>query len=517
MLKIQLLLIILACAHLGESYKILAMFPFPSKSHHHLSQGVVRALLKAGHEVTQVTPYPDKDLPSNLKQVHISALGMEDFTDRFNVTAVLNGEDPTSFSTLPKFIEVINRGVLTDQSVQKLLSDTTITFDVVISEWAFTDSYSGLGAIFNCPFIWFSTVEPHSMILGLIDESLNPSYVPNIRSSITPPFGFITRVKELLLQLTFTAFDLFYLTNYQTKVFDEVLVPHIVSRGRPVIPFSAVRYNASLILGNSDASLGLPVRLPQAYKTVGGYHIDPVVKPLPDDLKKLLDNAKNGLVYFSMGSILQSSELPEQLKKDFLDVLGSLNQTVLWKFEEVLPNLSPNVHIVKWAPQQSILAHPNCILFITHGGLLSTTEAVHFGKPIIGIPVFGDQFSNVDRAVRKGFALRVNLAYDMKDKLKVAIDEFLQSKRYTEKAKELSLIYHDRPVPPSKELVHWVEHVVKTRGAPHLRSPALDVPVYQKFYLDLVALILTVLYVLKKIFVKICCSKKIIDEKKKKN
>lgn len=67
------------------------------------------------------------------------------------------------------------------------------------------------------------------------------------------------------------------------------------------------------------------------------------------------------------------------------------------------------------------LAHPNCILFITHGGLLSTTEATHYGVPIIGIPVFADQFKNVDTAVLKGFATRVDLSYTMDEDIKAAI------------------------------------------------------------------------------------------------
>lgn len=70
-------------------------------------------------------------------------------------------------------------------------------------------------------------------------------------------------------------------------------------------------------------------------------------------------------------------------------------------------------------------AHPNCVLFITHGGLLSTTEAVHFGKPIIGIPVFADQFGNVDKAVRKGFARRVDLSYTMDKDLEVEVNEIV--------------------------------------------------------------------------------------------
>lgn len=68
-----------------------------------------------------------------------------------------------------------------------------------------------------------------------------------------------------------------------------------------------------------------------------------------------MDNAKHGVIYFSLGTMLQSSQIPSELKKGILDVLSELKQTVIWKFEEKLPNRPPNVHIVHWAPQQSIL------------------------------------------------------------------------------------------------------------------------------------------------------------------
>ncbi|GBP42156.1 UDP-glucuronosyltransferase 2B1 [Eumeta japonica] len=141
-----------------------------------------------------------------------------------------------------------------------------------------------------------------------------------------------------------------------------------------------------------------------------------------------------------------------------------------------------------------VLAHPNCILFITHGGLLSTTETVHFGVPIIGIPVFADQFINVDKSVSRGFAKRVDLSHETPKRLKVAISEVIGDPSYREKAKYLSLVYHDRPVPPGRLLVHWVEHAVKTRGAPHLRSRALSTPWHQKTYLDLAALVAVVTF-----------------------
>ena len=47
-------------------------------------------------------------------------------------------------------------------------------------------------------------------------------------------------------------------------------------------------------------------------------------------------------------------------------------------------------------------AHPNVKLFISHCGLLSTQEAIYHGKPVLGLPVFGDQPRNADKLKNQG-------------------------------------------------------------------------------------------------------------------
>lgn len=66
-------------------------------------------------------------------------------------------------------------------------------------------------------------------------------------------------------------------------------------------------------------------------------------------------------------------------------------------------------------------------MFITHGGQLSTTEAIHFGVPVVGIPVFGDQYVNMKSAEDKGFGISVKLAEDMADDILAAVREILNN------------------------------------------------------------------------------------------
>ncbi|XP_059051885.1 UDP-glycosyltransferase UGT5-like [Achroia grisella] len=493
-----LIILVNIIVYSSTGYKILVAFPVPSKSHAILGEGMVRHLLEAGHEVTYITPHPKKTAPPNLRQIDASAILQNMTGNPVSLKTLLRKEvDLRDTSFFHKILEKMNNAIFTNKNILKLLNDPNEQFDLFLGEWFFTELLSGFAAVFQCPYIWVSTVEPHWQITRFIDESLNPSYNSDILSTNSVPLSFYERVEELITQVKLTAMEKMYLNEKDEKTYTDIIGPLVAARGRTLPPYSDLIYNVSLILGNSHVSMGEATRLPQNYKPVGGYHIDANLTPLPEDLKKLLNEAKNGVIYFSMGSSLKSVDMPDDFKTGLLKLFGELKQTVIWKFEESLTNVPSNVHLVQWAPQQSILAHSNCILFITHGGLLSTTETIHFGKPIIGIPGFGDQFINVNRMVKKGFGVKVDLTFSLVEDLKLAIAEILSNPRYTKKVRELSLIYHDRPVPPGKELVHWVEHVIRTGGAPHLRSPALHVPFWQKLYLDLLVVIIVVLYATK--------------------
>ncbi|XP_068619917.1 UDP-glucosyltransferase 2-like [Battus philenor] len=517
-LCVLILTILLQC----ECYKILLVSPIPGKSHEMLGNGLAKHLVNAGHEVTLITSTPNKKPIKNLTEIFVGDTLDKTSDHMGNVTKIMNKEiDVFNMNLVTSVMRRYSVMTLQHSDIQKLISDPTQHFDVVIAEWMFNELYTALRVIFDCPFIWFSTTEPFWLVLMTIDDPPNPSYNQDILSTNTPPLDFIKRVQELFCQVNGILNYYFKWNPTQKEDYEKIIVPVLKRLGKQIPSFDEVKRNVSLMLGNSHVSLGQTIRLPQNYIPIAGFHIDNNVTPLTKDLKTIMDTAKHGVIYFSMGSNLKSKQMPSEIKKGLLDIFGKLKQTVIWKFEEDLPNRPNNVHIVQWAQQHSILAHPNCVLFITHGGYLSLTETIHFGVPIIGIPVFGDQFSNMVRAVEKGYAKKVDLSYSMVEDLKVAIYDILNDSRYKKRAKELSLVYHDRPVPPGKELVHWVEHVIRTGGAIHLRSPALDVAWYKKMYLDLAAVLLSGLIILEYFLIYIfkyllkLCSVTISKEKKR--
>lgn len=92
--------------------------------------------------------------------------------------------------------------------------------------------------------------------------------------------------------------------------YERLIVPQIEKRGRQAPPYSEVRNNVSLVLGNSHVSTGVSLALPQNYKPIGGYHIDEEIKPLPE-------------VFISLCITLNNSQV---LNSHFLDYDGLILQ-----------------------------------------------------------------------------------------------------------------------------------------------------------------------------------------------
>ena len=120
-----------------------------------------------------------------------------------------------------------------------------------------------------------------------------------------------------------------------------------------------------------------------------------------------LDKHKvNSVVYVSFGSVAAITET------DFFEIawgLANSNQPFLWVVRpgmisgsdwlELLPdgfleNLEGRGHVVKWAPQQEVLAHPAVGAFWTHSGWNSTLEGICEGVPMVCMPFFTDQTVN---------------------------------------------------------------------------------------------------------------------------
>jgi uncharacterized protein (TIGR00661 family) len=74
-------------------------------------------------------------------------------------------------------------------------------------------------------------------------------------------------------------------------------------------------------------------------------------------------------------------------------------------------------------PQTSII--PRADLVITHGGNNTTTEALHFGKPMVVLPLFWDQYDNAQRMQEIGCGVRLDTYRFEARELTGALDRLL--------------------------------------------------------------------------------------------
>lgn len=136
-----------------------------------------------------------------------------------------------------------------------------------------------------------------------------------------------------------------------------------------------------------------------------------------DDNYQLPEKVRNrpegsALIYLSLGS-LGSADVA--LMKRLVDVLGKTPHRFIVskgpQHDEF--DLADNMVGAEFLPQTTIINQVD--LVITHGGNNTTTESLHFGKPMIVLPLFWDQYDNAQRIHELGFGIRLD-TYSFTDK-----------------------------------------------------------------------------------------------------
>lgn len=313
------------------------------------------------------------------------------------------------------------RHTLQSQSVQELLKSNT-NFDVIVLEAFLNEALLGLGYYFNAPIVSFSPFGATKLTNDMVGSPASSAYVPHVTLSFTDKMSLGQRMINTLTLWGESAFvNLVYLPAHEKLLF-EFFGPDTPS-------VSSLQTNVSLVLLNTHFTLNYPKPYMSNMIEVGGLHIkSEQPNQLSPQLQRFLDEANDGFIYFSMGSIIKSSEMPSDKKEALRQAFNSLGQRVLWKSDtDENMEMAPNVMISKWLPQETVLAHRNLRLFITHGGLLSCMEAVYFGVPFIGIPIYGDQHLNVAKAVAAGYGLQLKFDNITQESVGWAIREIIQN------------------------------------------------------------------------------------------
>ncbi|XP_069703750.1 UDP-glycosyltransferase UGT5-like isoform X2 [Periplaneta americana] len=385
------------------------------------------------------------------------------------------------------------------QEFLKSHPNTQRSFDLVFLELSRYQCYYGLvHHVGSPPVIGIRSVGITAATLAAVGSPNNPSYFPDNYLPCSSHMTFFERVHNTALYLwnRFLWHTILLPTNELSMRYYFGLQPPSVWEAEN---------NVSLVMVNNHWSQSYPLPLMPSIIQLGNIHLQEKSKELPKDLKKFLDGATEGAIYFSLGTNVRSETMSPGKKIIFLSAFSLLSQRVLWKWEtDDMPGLSDNVKLAKWLPQQDVLAHPNMKLFITQGGLQSFHEATHYAVPMIGIPFICDQQHNVRKMVDAGVGLKVDYSTITNDSLVQAINKILHDPSFRENMKTFSAISKDVPNKPLDRAIWWTEYVIRHNGAKHLRSSSLDLAWYQYFLLDVLAvlliIVLSIFYLLYKMF-----------------
>ncbi|KYB27842.1 hypothetical protein TcasGA2_TC032756 [Tribolium castaneum] len=464
--------------------------PFPVKSHSILFETLLKRLAEKGHEVDYVTHFLSEKTPERYNELSIRG-SLPLFHNNFSVKAL---KDHSVYETI-KFVTT-SGGVDANSAIMKTavlqsLKNTTKQYDLIITHLFGSDAMLGFGHLFNAPIVSITTCAVLPWAHGRIANPDNPSYVPNFYTSFLPKMNLYERIENTILWIMTR---IWY--NYLTMAPSNRLVKDFFGPDTPSL--ENLIQNTSLVLVNSHFSMQQVRPTVPNFIEVGGLHIrEP--QPLPKDLENLVSNNTFGVVYLSMGSMVITETFEPEILQAMFDAFAELPYTVLWKASpEKFPKgltIPENIHFKTWMPQIDILCHPNVKLFISHGGLLGSQEAVYCAVPRIGIPLYGDQEANIHKSEKLGIAIKLAYGSITKDSFLETVKRVLEDLSYRHNVQKISQIFKDRPMSPLDTAVYWVEYVIKYKGAPHLRSVGADLPWYQYYLIDVAVILLFGLFV----------------------
>lgn len=251
---------------------------------------------------------------------------------------------------------------------------------------------------------------------------------------------------------------------------------------------------AAAVLFHTDWAISNAAPISPHMVVVGPTTATPA-KALPVDLEEFVESAgDNGVVYASLGT----TAIPElaELKAIAQGLSAIAPAKVLWKLADsdlvMVGNASllvaDNIKVVKWAPQNDVLGHPNVKAFFTQGGTNSFNEASYHGVPLVGMPLLAEQPDNIARAVDRGYALSVSVKNhdSLAADLHHALAKILAEPGFAISAARVSKLMQAQRGTPAERAADALEHAAWTGGSRHLQPLRDDLTWFQHSSLDII-------------------------------
>ncbi|XP_062143050.1 UDP-glucosyltransferase 2-like [Drosophila sulfurigaster albostrigata] len=485
----------------AQGANILGIFSCPSPSHLIIEMSMAKVLAENGHNVTVVTTLKPVVTHKNIKVIEVPLTDEEQNAWNKIMGSMIQTDNTDTGTALLRMRSQLksmfdkNRDVMEDPQVTDLYENKDNKFDLVMIGYFMNNFQMGIAQKLKVPIVIATSMFQWGVFDSMLGNPADVAYVPAVNVHVNE-HGLMD-FKQRFSNFITSCFEKLFV--YLIEKDNAEAYYYLYGNDSNMPPYEELNRNVSLVLFNSYAISEGPIRpnVPGVIE-VGGIQIKDTPDPLPQEMSEFLNNATDGAILLSLGSNIQGKLLnPETVQKMFR-VLSKLKQRVIWKWEDVnnTPGKSANILYSKWLPQDDILAHPKIVLFINHAGRGGITESQYHGKPMLSLPVFGDQPGNADKMVSDGFGLSMSLLALEEKPFRDNVIELLENPKYTQKVKAFSELFRDRPLTARQTVLYWTEYVLRHHGAPHLQSPLLRLNFVEAHNIDIYAVIIVALVVI---------------------
>ncbi|KAG7309180.1 hypothetical protein JYU34_005104 [Plutella xylostella] len=484
MTRVYLVLLILsgsAVFHSVHAARMLCIYPVPFHSHQTVFHVMTEALAAEGHELVVLTPLPHEKPIPNVTEIDVHDISYKLWEDKYGEYQKTHEftADPVTFweDAVTPIIHSVVDAQMSSPGMQALINDHNQHFDVILAEAPAPLSIM-IAARFDAPIILVSSFFGSDDNFLTIGAPIHPIYFPEYNMQKVGNMSFWERVKQI-----YTTLRLRWMERVLKEKENAMIRKHF---GNDAPTITELKKRVEMLFVNVHPIWDNNRPVPPSVVYMGALHLrDP--KPIPEELQSYLDASRNGVVYMSLGSKIRFSDLPAGTMQVFLNVFASLPYDVMIKWNGgELKNKPANVRLEKWLPQNDMLHHPKIKVFLMQGGLQSTDEAIAANVPLIGFPVYVDQFYNAQMFIKLDIGRQLDIQTINEQDLRQAIMDVAENERYRRNIASLSLVLQEQREGGLQRAVRGAARVAE-RAARPLRSPLADASLAQHLMLDVLA------------------------------
>lgn len=483
-----------------NAYNILVYSPSFGGSHTNFMARLADTLTEAGHNVTFLIPVADEARKGQLgvkktkdvvlveqdDEMRRQVKPIDDDMAQYWTTDMDSSNADTIFNVFTDAMQLSCENFMRNKEAFEEMKSRN--FDVGIFEPV---SMCGLGfmhALGIEKIIMSSSCALYDGVVAAVGEPIDFSFVPGMMSKSTERMSLMEKLENY--RLSMASYRMQYgMWDKETEIYRKHLgsdIPH----WRDLMPTSSVFFT------NSIPYVDFPRTVTQKTVPIGGISVDIQSirsQKLSIEWSTVLDERPFNML-ISFGSMVRSMDMPKEWRKGLLEAIKSEpNVTFIWKYEN--DDLSwakgvRNIHFSQWVPQTALLNDDRLTAFMTHGGLGSTNELAHLGKPALMVPVFADQDRNANMLARHG-GVKVIHKSDLGNTkfIKNAIRSILHDEEYKKHAEKLAELLINQPMKPKEQVVKYTEFVARFGPFPEMDSHGRKLGFIERNLLDIYSVI----------------------------